>query len=226
LTKNSHIKNPSCPLCKNQDCNVFFFDKRRRFFHCSTCCLVFIAPCQFLSAAAEKAEYDLHENIPDDPGYRRFLGRLFEPMRERVAVGSQGLDFGSGPGPTLSLMFEEAGFWMEIFDKFYANDPLVLEKQYDFISATEVVEHLHDPAKTLARLWECLKIDGWFGIMTKLAVGKEAFAKWHYKNDPTHVCFFSRETFRWLAGRWQAKIIFVGNDVVLFKKIKKCLQQY
>jgi SAM-dependent methyltransferase len=218
LPMNSNIKNSVCPLCKTSDCNAYFADRRRDYFQCPICRLIFVLPDQFLSAAAEKAEYDLHENKPDDPGYRSFLSRVLVPMQERIMPGSHGLDFGSGPGPTLSLMFEEAGHRMEIYDKFYADNFYVFEKQYDFITATEVLEHLHNPSKTMNSLWECLKTGGWFGIMTKLATGKEAFAKWHYKNDLTHVCFFSRNTFRWLADLWQAELVFVGKDVVLLKK--------
>jgi hypothetical protein len=218
LPMNSHKTNPVCPLCKTSDCKAYFADRRRDYFQCPTCCLIFVLPDQFLSVDDEKAEYDLHDNKPDDPGYRRFLSRLFVPMQERIKANSCGLDFGSGPGPVLSLMFEESGHFMEIYDKFYAKNLWVLEKQYGFITATEVVEHLHDPEKTLDRLWGCLKPGGWFGIMTKLAIGKEAFAQWHYKNDLTHVCFFSCETFRWLAGQWQANLIFFGKDVMLFQK--------
>ena len=221
MTISVKIKNPVCPLCKTLECNVFFHDKCRDYFQCPTCCLIFVPPGQFLSIDEERAEYDLHENIPDDPAYRRFLGRLFLPMQERIKADSCGLDFGSGPGPTLSLMFEECGHLMEIYDKFYAKNPRVLEKQYDFITATEVVEHLRNPEAALSRLWECLKTGGWFGIMTKLAIGKTAFAQWHYKNDLTHVCFFSRDTFRWLAGRWQANLVFIDKDVILFNKPKK-----
>jgi len=107
---------------------------------------------------------------------------------------------------------------MAIYDHFYARDPSVLEKQYDFVTATEVVEHLHNPKKELDRLWACLKPGGWLGIMTKLALDREAFARWHYKNDPTHVCFFSRLTFEWLAAQWQAELTFADKDVILFYK--------
>jgi hypothetical protein len=54
--------------------------------------------------------------------------------------------------------------------------------------------------------------------MTKLAPDKNAFSCWHYKNDPTHVCFFSQPTFQWLAIQWDADIIFAEKDVVLFHK--------
>ncbi len=139
-------------------------------------------------------------------------------MQERLESGSRGLDFGSGPGPTLSVMFEEVGHSVEIYDHFYARDPCVLEKKYDFITATEVVEHLHNPRKELDRLWACLKPGGILGVMTKLVLDHEAFARWHYKNDPTHICFFSRSTFEWLAAQWLAELTFANKDVILFYK--------
>lgn len=218
LTADKPVAHPVCRLCETPAGNAFLNDRRRDYFQCPACRLIFVSPGQFLSPEHEKAEYDLHENLPDDPGYRRFLGRLFQPMQQRIPAGSRGLDFGSGPGPALSLMFEEVGHEMEIYDKFYARNPRVLDKQYDFITATEVVEHLHQPSQTLDQLWGCLKPVGWFGIMTKLSTGKEAFAKWHYKNDLTHVCFYSRTTFLYLATRWRADVEFIDNDVILFKK--------
>ncbi|MEB3214380.1 MAG: hypothetical protein VKL39_23735, partial [Leptolyngbyaceae bacterium] len=44
------------------------------------------------------------------------------------------------------------------------------------------------------------------------------FATWHYKDDLTHVCFFSRETFLWLSQLWRCSITFIGNDVILLQK--------
>ena len=78
-------------------------------------------------------------------------------MQKCLAPESCGLDFGSGPKPTLSVMFEEAGHCMTTFDYFYENVPSAFERQYDFITATEVVEHLHNPKEELERLWACLK---------------------------------------------------------------------
>jgi hypothetical protein len=54
--------------------------------------------------------------------------------------------------------------------------------------------------------------------MTKLVTDAEAFADWHYKLDPTHVCFFSRATFGWWANQTGCEIDFIGRDVVLLRK--------
>jgi SAM-dependent methyltransferase len=177
-----------------------------------------VLPHEFLSPEEENSVYNLHENSADDPRYRRFLRRLFVPLSQRLAPNSFGLDFGSGPGPTLSLMFEEAGHSMEIYDPLYAPEIKLLQQQYDFISASEVVEHLHRPREELERLWSCLKPNGWLGIMTKRVIDQKAFARWHYKSDPTHVCFFSIETFRWLEDHWRATLTIKEKDVVLFTK--------
>ena len=206
-----------CPLCLEPDAPLFFQD-RRLYLRCPVCALVFVPPEHFLSAAAEKAEYDKHENSPEDPRYRTFLSRLQKPLLERLSPHSRGLDFGSGPEPTLSLMFEEADHAMRIYDPFYAADDSAWQHRYDFITASEVVEHLHDPRSELDRLWSCLEPNGLLGIMTKRVIDRAAFSRWHYKDDPTHVCFFSVETFRWQATHWQATLDVCGNDVVVFGK--------
>jgi len=207
-----------CSLCGEGRPDQFYQDRYRDYYRCVNCRLVFVPPSQFLSRDEEKARYDLHENSADDAGYVKFLTKLFEPVSARLAAGSHGLDFGSGPGPTLSLMFEEAGHAMDIYDPFYAPDPRVFERQYDFITASEVLEHLHRPREELDRLWGVLKQGGWLGVMTKRARDAKAFRGWHYKNDDTHVIFFSEATFEWLADRWSADLFFEGTDVVLLRK--------
>jgi hypothetical protein len=177
-----------------------------------------VTPDQFLAPEHERAEYDLHRNSPGDAGYRRFLSRTYGPMQARLAPRSRGLDFGSGPGPTLSVMFAESGHQMSIYDRFYADDSAVFQRTYDFITATEVVEHLHHPQAELDRLWCCLRPGGLLAIMTKLVIDLQAFSNWHYKNDLTHVCFYSEATFDWLALRWHAEWVRVDKDVVIFTK--------
>jgi len=208
----------TCPLCQSGHIEIFSRDKQRDYLLCKTCYLVFVPHEQYLSEEEEKARYEQHINSPADPAYRNFLGRLFTPLNKLLKPGSEGLDFGSGPGPTLSVMLIEAGHRMQIYDYFFANNPAVLKKQYDFITATEVVEHLYQPGEELDKLWNCLKPGGWLGIMTKQRLAREDFDNWHYKRDLTHVCFFSRETFHWMASKWNASIKFIDKDVVLFYK--------
>jgi 2-polyprenyl-3-methyl-5-hydroxy-6-metoxy-1,4-benzoquinol methylase len=183
------------------------------------CKLVFVPREQRLDAASEKAHYDLHNNDPQDQGYRRFLSRLADPILQRIAPGSKGLDFGCGPGPTLSLMLTEQGHDMALYDLYYYPDISVLDTRYDVVTATEVIEHLYEPNQVWQQWLSLIKPRGWLGLMTKLVIDVDAFAKWHYKNDQTHVVFFSRATFLYLAERDGLDIEFIGNDVILLRKL-------
>ncbi|NOH81559.1 class I SAM-dependent methyltransferase [Vibrio sp. RE86] len=207
-----------CPLCQSLDSQHYFEDKRRAYLQCQQCDLVFVNPDQRLDAKAEKAHYDLHENDPNDQGYRRFLSRVADPILERLEPNSHGIDFGCGPGPTLSLMLEEQGHSMALYDIYYHPDSSVLDNAYDFMTATEVIEHLYEPNKVWQQWLNLVKPGGWIGLMTKMVIDVEAFASWHYKNDQTHVVFFSRKTFEYLAERDQLDLEFIGNDVILLRK--------
>ena len=208
----------TCPLCGSAQTRHFHSGSKRHYHRCAVCDLVFVPERFFLPVEDEKALYDMHENDPRDAAYRGFLSRLFVPMLERIPENGRGLDFGCGPGPTLSLMFEEQGRTMQLYDPFYAPDEAVLDGEYDFITATEVAEHLHCPGRELERLWALLCPAGWLGIMTSRLMPEQHFPDWHYKNDPSHVIFFSDLTFLWLAGRWTTTAIFFGPDVVLLQK--------
>ncbi|WP_375752130.1 class I SAM-dependent methyltransferase [Vibrio sp. HN007] len=208
----------TCPLCEQTDSQFFYQDKHRPYYRCSNCMLVFVPEENRLDAKREKAFYDLHNNDPQDEGYRRFLSRMSVPMAERLSEGSKGLDFGCGPGPTLSLLLEEQGHKVSLYDIFYHTDKRVLDREYDFMTATEVIEHLHHPKQVWQQWLSLVKAGGWLGVMTKLVIDKDAFVNWHYKNDLTHVCFYSRETFQYLAARDNLQLEFIGNDVILLRK--------
>ncbi|MCW8348454.1 class I SAM-dependent methyltransferase [Vibrio sp. ZSDZ65] len=209
----------TCPLCAAENASHYHSDKKRDYLQCPRCQLVFVPAEQRLDARAEKAVYDLHNNDPSDAGYRRFLSRLASPLSERLPQGSMGLDFGCGPGPTLSVMFEEKGFPMSLYDLYYYPESKALESKYDFVTATEVIEHLYQPNKIWQQWLALIKPGGYLGLMTKMVIDVDAFSTWHYKSDQTHVVFFSRATFLFLAKRDGLEIEFIGNDVILLRKL-------
>jgi Methyltransferase domain len=196
----------------------YFIDSRRPFLQCNVCKLVFVPTGWHLDMDSERAQYDLHQNDPNDSGYKGFLSRLACPLMERLSPGARGLDFGCGPGPALAGMFYDNGFEVALYDRFFAPDEGPLAEQYEFITATEVVEHLRRPGWELDRLWSLLASRGWLGIMTKLVRDPVAFASWHYKNDPTHICFYSPDTWRWWAAHHSASLEIIGADVILLQR--------
>ncbi len=207
-----------CPLCNSKETQKIHTDAHRDYFKCNICKLVFAPPEFHLSATDEKERYNLHENNPDNAGYIQFLKQFIDPMMKRVEKGGEGLDFGSGPNPVLSTLFKEAGYSMDIYDVFFEKNESVFNKTYDFITATEVLEHLHQPLKEIEKLWSSLKPKGTLGIMTKFLTDDQDFSQWRYKDDPTHVCFFSEGTFHWLANHLNATLEIPKENVVFLTK--------
>lgn len=207
-----------CPLCAGDEISEYCRDRRRPYLSCGDCALVFVPPQYYLSRLEERTEYDLHQNDIHDSGYQKFLSRIMRPLVERIPVGALGLDFGCGPGPALAHMLRDAGYEVALYDSFYVPDRVVLQGDYDFVCATEVVEHLHQPGRELAQLWSLLPVGGLLAVMTKLVRDPVAFATWHYKNDPTHVCFFSAATWRWWATQRGASVEIIGADVIFLRK--------
>lgn len=214
---------PPCPLCGGRDAALFHREDRagvlpRDYLRCPACALVFVPAAFHLSPAAEKAEYDRHRNDPADPGYRRFLAGLAEPLAARLAPGARGFDFGCGPGPALSTLLAEAGFECADFDPLYRPDPTVFERAHDFIASTEVFEHLARPGEVLTRLVALLKPGGLLAVMTGRVRDRAAFARWNYTRDPTHIAFYSDATFAFIACRWGLEATFAAPTVVLLRR--------
>ena len=211
--------NSYCPLCLTTHTRFYVQDKLRQYFRCDSCALVYADRSSLLSAQAEHAQYLLHNNDINDAGYRRFLSRVSEPLLARLnRTGLSGLDFGCGPGPLLAKILSEAGHSMQLWDPYFAANPAALQQQYDFISCTEAIEHFINPAIEWATWQQLLKPSGILAIMTKRYTDLNAFSRWHYKNDPTHVSFFHNDTFCWLAAQAKMTVDFVTIDVVILQK--------
>ena len=230
----------NCPLCNGLDNELFFENKIRKFYLCDNCGLIFVPKEFHLTAEEEKNEYDLHDNDVNDVYYRKFLNRLATPVLEKLSnklnksMQPKGLDFGCGFAPALAAILEENGCEMAKYDRFYFDDKKVFkENYYDFITTTEVAEHLSQPMKEFQHLWNCLKKENnksFLAVMTKLVnedafVDKKIFANWHYIRDLTHICFFSKRSCEYIAQKLtslsinqnnEIEIEFIGNDIVIF----------
>ena len=108
---------------------------------------------------------------------------------------------------------------MARYDLFFCDDQSVLqEKTYDFIVSTEVFEHLADPAGMADRLFSFLKPRGILALMTRFYEKDTDFKTWFYKDDETHICFFTRESLLWLGESRNLDISFRDKDMVIIKR--------
>lgn len=207
----------NCPLCFSKQLVDYHQDKLRPYLQCQNCQLVFVPLIAHLSLSSEKAIYDLHQNDLLDEGYQQFLSRLTSPLLPYLKPNSFGLDYGCGPAPLLASLLKKSGHQMAVYDPFYVNEPATLQHSYDFITCSEVVEHFRQPHQEFQRLFGLLNPDGILAIMTKRVIDQTAFSRWHYKNDLSHISFFSETTFLWLADQYRFRVDFPCADVAIFK---------
>jgi cyclopropane fatty-acyl-phospholipid synthase-like methyltransferase len=205
----------SCPLCHHETV-AFSQDKSRPYVRCPQCFLVSVPAAFYLDQIAEKAHYDCHNNDVADVGYQQFLSRTLTPLIARIKPDATGLDFGCGEGAVLSEMAAAQGIKVVNYDLFYHPDTQVLSQQYDFVCLTEVIEHIANAQALMTQLSTLLLPGGILAVMTKQVPSLDKFNNWYYKIDPTHINFYSIETFQWLALQqgWQLDII--DSDVVFF----------
>ncbi len=206
----------NCPLCLSTQSRLFFKEKARFFHRCNHCDLIFLDDQFYLSETDEKKRYDLHDNNPEDPAYVAFLMQLIKPIKPYLNSNMTALDFGSGIGRVIESVLKGSVKEINSFDPFYLNKPSLLTKQYNIITATEVVEHLKTPAQVFEHLKKMLLPDALLGRMTKLSDHID-FPSWYYKNDPTHIVFYSKKTMHWIAEKFSFDILILNEQVTVFK---------
>jgi len=208
-----------CPLC-GEPAPVRLTVGIQPFYDCPACGLLHRDPACRLSDGEERRHYELHDNRPDDPDYLAFLARLWSPLSERLRRGMEGLDYGSGPGPAMHVLAGNDGMRLEFFDPFFAPRIQNLSTQWNFITCSETAEHFRDPAAEFALLARLLKPGGWLGVMTQLVDNVDgSLENWHYLTEPTHLVFYRRRTFAWMAGGdGFCEPVFPARNVVLMQK--------
>jgi len=221
-----------CPLCECEATRPFQPELADACRECPDCGLVFLEPRAHPSLQAERARYLTHNNSPEDPGYRKYLADAVDPLLEKLELGIQesgvdaeaarsalrGLDFGSGPGPAVHVMLAERGIECANYDPFFAFDTDRLERPYDFVVCTEVVEHLRRPGHAWELLDRLLKRGAWLAVRTEILTPDVDFENWWYRNDETHLCFYSAETMEWIAENFEWSLEEPRPNVRLFQK--------
>ena len=207
---------PACPLCGDASPAPCHTDRTREFLRCPRCALVFAHPAFRLLPLAEVIRYLEHRNDPADQGYVRFLSRLADPVRARTPAGSRGLDYGCGPAPVLGGILTAAGLPTVSYDPLFHPDESPLERTYDFVTCSEVVEHVHAPGAFFPRIAGLVRPGGMLAFMTRFYGVEAPFATWWYHRDATHVCFYHADTMRWIAAHFGWPLELPAPNVALF----------
>lgn len=119
------------------------------------------------------------------------------------------LDWGAGPNPLASELLRERGCTVYSYDPLFGPPLPPEEQRFDIIFCIEVAEHFKDPLKDFSAMARYLKCGGLLIIHTnkiphevfagQAPLGgtcslREFFIPWWYKEDPTHVSFYSDQS--------------------------------
>jgi len=209
-----------CLLCE-ETCYIFQDEKTDiHYFECKKCAFVFKSPEHHESMEVQKTRYDLHENSEESEGYIAYFQRFLDFLLPRIPKPKSALDFGCGESTLLANLLKAEGIACDYFDPIYHPDTLDTEKKYDLIVSTEVFEHLHQPLKVFEELLSQLNPQGYLAIQTQFCPKKRsAFLTWYYHKDPTHIAFFSIQSFMYLCERYHCDLIADnGKNMVLIQK--------
>lgn len=154
----------------------------------------------------------------NDPGYRKFVSSIVNYVLSNFSTQSKGLDYGAGTGPVAAVMLEEAGYSISLYDPFFHPQTSPLDHSYDFIICCEVMEHFQDPKIEFEKLYALLNPGGALICKTDLYAANIDFKKWYYKNDPTHVFIYHKNSVEQLAASQGYELNFLDERTVVFKR--------
>lgn len=192
----------------------------KRYFYCPECHCIHLDPDYYLSLEKENSAYDNHQNSLENEGYVKMFEDFLDYFWEDLSAYKTSLDFGSGPTPVLSELIRRRGVNVDCYDKFYQPQKCFEGKTYDFITSTEVFEHLNDPKETLQLLAQHLQPNGVIALMTLFHTNDQAhFLTWWYRRDPTHITFFTPKTLEILADQCGLKLLKTdGRRIAVLRK--------
>ena len=204
-----------CILCNSDSIFPLIIKNKRSFIRCGNCELIFVPKDHHLSRADEISRYRLHENTLSNQGYvNTFLEKISIIKKHCQGIHSV-LDYGCGPEPVLAELLRKEGFECGIYDPNFF--PELPEKTYDLVISTEVFEHFRDLLDEFHKIPSYLKPGGYLAIMTSFHDAVADLESWWYMNDTTHICFFSKQTFEYIADNFGFKIIYTNykNFIIL-----------
>ena len=152
----------------------------------------------------------------EDSGFQKFVSPMVNAIKANHTTKEKGLDFGAGTGPVVSKLLEDFNYKMVLYDPFFHPNKDSLNNSYDFIVCCEVIEHLHNPLKEFILLKKILNQNGVLYCMTDLLPEKEVFKNWYYKNDFTHVIFYTPKTLQWIQKKVGFKHLSIDNRLITF----------
>ncbi len=224
------MKENSCIFCFEKNI-IFSKISNREYGLCKVCGGIFVKKTDFISENAQKKRYLLHNNDLNNAGYKKFLENFINPVLEflkkqnKITLNFSIFDFGSGVKPCLCELLHHycvngllpSDTQINMYDKFFASEKPFIES--DLCVCLETIEHFENLESDLQNLSNCVKKGGYCAIGTNLVPEATSFEKWWYKEDSTHVCFFTIPALKACLSRVNLSFVDSLSDrIFIFQK--------
>lgn len=208
-----------CGFCGEGETERFTIGKKanvRTYARCAACGGIIMEEKSRFCKNDQKKRYELHQNTLTDDGYRAFLRTFADGVFAYLGANGERVqtvfDYGSGPVPCLSELLRldaENGTYAPLlasaevraWDPFFAPDTPFFTHGADLVLCLEVAEHFETLEADFLRLASACKTGGYIAIGTLFLTESTDFNSWWYKDDRTHVCFYTHKALTALALR-------------------------
>jgi len=209
------MKTQPCRLCHNT-MTFFAHERKRDYYRCSFCDSIQMDHNAIISYEMEKHRYDQHNNDIHDLGYQAFVSPITDYIFKHYTKDQKGLDFGAGPGPVIAKMLRGRQYDIVLYDPYFHQNDDVLKQTYDYIIACEVIEHFNQAHHAFQQLKTLTDEKTEWIFMTQIYEDSIDFSTWHYKNDETHVIFYTKKTLAYLKTLYNWKRLIIDGRLIIF----------
>ena len=174
------------------------------YWRCLGCEFIFTDDFDSLSSAELGERIYNDDYIRADPDFAAnrpnyfsgFLDELLAPLKHRI----EAIDFGGGRGVLANLAREKGFDCYDSYDPYFGDQSRPV-RQYDLVTAFEVVEHSRDPLGTFREMRSLLKPSGAVLFSTSIQPKGVDPGWWYIAPRNGHVSIHSDRSLRTLANR-------------------------
>lgn len=206
----------SCRLCEGQTSVVF--KDTRVFFACTTCGLIF-SDCHLTEQEKQAHYIGQYNNGFNWEHEACYFINFFPRGKKDLKI----LDYGSGGG-YLANELKNVGYAVDCYEPMFHGEFNRSQNSglYDFLILNEVIEHVEDLISVLNNIYYSLKLGGQVLIKTAITDNiisdpynfEHNFREWWYKDDLTHISFFSTLTYEFICANMFTSFEIVQQDIL------------
>lgn len=209
-----------CPLCRSSaEWFCDYFNESVNFYRCTHCYGIFKSAEHFPDKKFEKERYETHNNDVNDIRYQKFVSPITNAIEKEFSNITKGLDYGCGTGPVATFVLEKKGYQINLYDPFFHPNENYKDELYDFIICCEVMEHFFTPNQQFLKMKNLLKPNAKLYCKTKMIssnISVQDFKAWYYKDDPTHVFFYSPKSLGAICQFAEFKSVKFDDNLIIF----------